>query len=93
MSHELRNTVAPLILLAEQFDTVGARMAPEQLATKLALLTRSLNKFVATVDRVTEVAQLREGRLELELARVNLSEVVGDVIFQLRRLAALGVSS
>jgi|HubBroStandDraft_6_1064221.scaffolds.fasta_scaffold459120_2 signal transduction histidine kinase len=90
VSHELRNTVAPLILLAEQFEAVGARMTPEQLATKIALLTRNLHKFVATVDRVTEVAQLRDGKLELELGRVDLSEVVGDVVHQLRRLAVAG---
>jgi signal transduction histidine kinase len=90
VSHELRNTVAPLILLAEQFQAVGGSMTPEQLQTKIALLTRNLHKFVATVDRVTEVAQLRDGRLELDFARVDASEVVEYVVSQQQRLADAG---
>jgi len=90
VSHELRNTVAPLILLAEQFEAMGASMSPEQLNTKIALLTRNLHKFVATVDRVTEVAQLRDGKLQLEITDVDLAEVVGIVVSQQQRLAAAG---
>ncbi len=90
VSHELRNNVAPLILLAEQFEVLGAAMRPEQIATKTALLTRNLRKFVATVDRVTEVAQLRDGKLELELARCDFAAIVRDVVAQLARQAAAG---
>jgi two-component system, OmpR family, sensor kinase len=90
VSHELRNTVAPLILLAEQFEAMGASMSPDQLTTKIALLTRNLHKFVATVDRVTEVAQLRDGNLVLELGDVDLAEVVGIVVGQQQRYAATG---
>ncbi|HEY1548339.1 MAG TPA: HAMP domain-containing sensor histidine kinase [Kofleriaceae bacterium] len=90
VSHELRNNVAPLILLAEQFEALGAAMTPEQIATKTALLTRNLRKFVATVDRVTEVAQLRDGKLELELAHCDFASIVRDVVAQLTRQAAAG---
>jgi signal transduction histidine kinase len=90
VSHELRNNVAPLILLAEQFEILGAAMSPEQLTTKTALLTRNLRKFVATVDRVTEVAQLRDGKLELDLARCDFAPVVRDVVAQLARQAVAG---
>ncbi|HEX4453886.1 MAG TPA: HAMP domain-containing sensor histidine kinase [Kofleriaceae bacterium] len=90
VSHELRNNVAPLILLAEQFEVLGASMRPEQIATKTALLTRNLRKFVATVDRVTEVAQLRDGKLELELTHCDFASIVRDVVAQLVRQAAAG---
>lgn len=90
VSHELRNTVAPLLLLAEQFEAMGASMSPEQMVTKIALLTRNLHKFVATVDRVTEVAQLRDGKLQLELTEVDLAEVVAIVVGQQQRLASAG---
>lgn len=90
VSHELRNTVAPLILLAEQFEAMGASMSPDQLTTKIALLTRNLHKFVATVDRVTEVAQLRDGKLELEINDVDFAEVVSIVVGQQQRHAAAG---
>lgn len=87
VGHELRNSVAPLLLLAEQFEAMS-RPSPEQLTPKLATLTRNLRKFVATVDRVTEVAQLRSGSFRLDLSSVDLAALVGDVTSQLRRLAA-----
>jgi signal transduction histidine kinase len=89
VGHELRNSVAPLLLLAEQFEAMS-KPSPEQLIPKLATLTRNLRKFVATVDRVTEVAQLRDGKFTLDLANVDLAALVGDVTSQLRRLAAAG---
>jgi len=89
VGHELRNSVAPLLLLAEQFESMS-KPSPEQLTPKLATLTRNLRKFVATVDRVTEVAQLRNGNFTLELTTVDLAALVGDVTSQLRRLAAAG---
>jgi signal transduction histidine kinase len=69
---------------------MGASMSSEQLATKIALLTRNLHKFVATVDRVTEVAQLRDGNLALEPTDVDLAEVVAIVVGQQQRLASAG---
>jgi len=88
ISHELRNTVAPLILLAEQFEQLAAPDSP--LTSKLVMLTRNLRKFVATVDRVTEVAQLREGNFTLDLAMVDLTAVVADTTLHLKQLAVAG---
>lgn len=91
VGHELRNSVAPMVLLAEQFSTLAEdpRVSPI-VVSRMALLTRNLNKFVATIDRVAEVADLRRGKLRLELSAVDLVDTVGDVCRDLRREATAG---
>jgi len=91
VGHELRNSVAPMLLLAEQFATlVNDPQAPPVMASRAAMLTRYLHKFVTTVDRVAEVGDLRRGRLHLEPSRIDLVEVVGDVCRETRREAEAG---
>lgn len=91
VGHELRNAVAPMLLLAEQFAILAEdpNVSP-MLTSRVAMLMRNLNKFVATVDRVAEVADLRRGRLQLDPAAVNLVEVVEEVCRDARREAAAG---
>jgi signal transduction histidine kinase len=91
VGHELRNSVAPMLLLAEQFAAVAQEPgAPALVTSRAAMLTRNLQKFVTTVDRVAEVANLRRGRLQLSVSEVDLAEVVGEVCREARREAAAG---
>ena len=91
VGHELRNSVAPMLLLAEQFATLAHDpQAPPMFASRAALLTRHLNKFVTTVNRVAEVADLRRGRVHLEPTEVDLVEVVDEVCRETRREAEAG---
>jgi signal transduction histidine kinase len=93
VGHELRNAVAPMLLLAEQFSAVvHDPQASPVVASRAAMLTRHLNKFVTTVDRVAEVADLRRGRLRLELGEMDLVEAVEEVCREARREAAAGGS-
>lgn len=78
LGHELRNTVAPLVLLADHFEQLAPSAEP-QLASRVAMLARNLRKLTSTIDRLTEVAALREGRLELDYESVDLRDVVDDV--------------
>lgn len=91
VGHELRNSVAPMVLLAEQFSTLAEdpRVSPI-VVSRMALLTRNLNKFVATIDRVAEVADLRRGKLRLEPSTVDLAAAANDVCRDLRREATAG---
>ena len=89
VGHELRNSVAPMLLLAEQFaDLVRDPQAPPVVASRAAMLTRHLNKFVTTVDRVAEVADLRRGRLHLTPVAMDLVEAVEEVCREAHREAA-----
>jgi len=91
VGHELRNAVAPMLLLAEQFATLANDpAAPPLVASRVAILIRNLNKFVATVDRVAEVADLRRGKLRLEPTELDMVEVVEEVCREARRQAAAG---
>jgi signal transduction histidine kinase len=56
----------------------------------MAILTRNLHKFVATIDRVAEVADLRRGKLRLDPASVDLVQVIRDACRELQREAAAG---
>jgi signal transduction histidine kinase len=88
VGHELRNSVAPMLLLAEQFAAlVHDPQAPPVVASRAAMLMRYLNKFVTTVDRVAEVGDLRRGRLRLDRTAVDLVEVVDEVCREARREA------
>ncbi|HEV7557194.1 MAG TPA: HAMP domain-containing sensor histidine kinase, partial [Kofleriaceae bacterium] len=57
---------------------------------RVAMLVRNLRRFVATVDRVTEVAHLNRGKLRLELADVDLVAVVTRVVADLEPQATAG---
>jgi signal transduction histidine kinase len=91
LGHELRNVVAPMLLIAEQLQAMAAEPdAPPLLASRTSVLTRNLGKLVATVDRVAEISALRRGAIELELDSVDLVEVVAGVCRQRQREAAAG---
>lgn len=86
VGHELRNSIAPLMMLAEQFETSPTGIPP----TRVAVLLRNLRRFVGTVDRVTEVAQIQRGALDLELSDVDLVALVNDVVAEVEPQARAG---
>jgi signal transduction histidine kinase len=91
VGHELRNSVSPMLLLAEQFAAlVDDPQAPPLVVTRAEMLSRHLARFVTTVDRVAEVADLRRGRLRLEPTTMDLVDVVEQVCREMRREADAG---
>jgi signal transduction histidine kinase len=89
LGHELRNSVSPMLLLAEQLRAMADEpAAPPALASRVAMLTRNLGKLVATIDRVAEVAELRRGTVQLALTTVNLADVITEVCRAMEREAA-----
>lgn len=91
IGHELRNSVAPMLLVAEQLSALA--QDPEvgtKLVSRTAILTRHLNKFIATIDRVAQVADLRRGKLELAPDSIDLVEVVEEVCRDMQREAEAG---
>lgn len=75
---ELRNTIAPLVLLADQFEQLAPTTDP-QLATRVGVLARNLRKLTSTIDRLTEVSALRDGNIEFDYELVDLRDIVDDV--------------
>jgi signal transduction histidine kinase len=91
IGHELRNSVGPMLLLAEQLDRMARDPgAPAALPARVTLLRRNLAKLVATIDRVAEVSELRRGTLSLAPSLVSLGEVVNEVCQEAAREAEAG---
>jgi len=88
MGHELRNAVAPLVMLQAVFDAMPPATLDELMRKKLAMLTRNLKALTVTLDRVGEVSQLREGRLVLERTTVDAQDLVRRVTDALATQAA-----
>lgn len=88
MGQELRTRLAPLVLLAEQFGLFPPNALDGPTTKLVAILSRRLERFAATTDRIVDVADLLTGKLELEVALVDLGELVSEVCAGLEMEAA-----
>jgi signal transduction histidine kinase len=89
IGHELRNTLAPMMLLAEQFGTLAeGSQPPGKVLARVGMLTNNLNKLMATIGRIVEVADLRRGKVQLAPSTTNLVDVVREVCGEHSREAA-----
>jgi signal transduction histidine kinase len=89
LDHELRNAVAPLLLLSDQLEAMPS--TDDVLRARVGMLGRNLRSFITTLDRVAEIAQLRESALALAPQIIDLSELVESVCAELApRAAAAG---
>jgi signal transduction histidine kinase len=87
LGHELRNTIAPLALLADHFEQLALTSHP-QLTAKVGMLSRNLKKLTTTIDRLAEVSSLRAGKLALACEHVDLRDVLDEVSRELAPDAA-----
>lgn len=89
VSHALRNAMAPVQLLTERVTRLaGDPLISPELSSRAAMLTRTLQRFAATIQWVTEVSDLSRGRLDLELAPIDLVDVVSEVCREIALEAA-----
>ena len=80
VGHELRNGLAPLLLLADQFCTLtDDRRAAPSMAARAALVTRNLRRVITTINWITEAADLCRGALRLERTASDFAEIARDV--------------
>jgi signal transduction histidine kinase len=89
IGHELRNSLAPMVLLAEQFGTLAeGSQPPGKVLARVGMLTNNLNKLMATIGRIVEIADMRRGKVQLAPSTADLATVVRDVCGELGREAA-----
>ena len=89
VGHELRNSLAPMSLLAEQFGALAeGSQPPGKLLARVAMLTNNLNKLITTVGRIVEVTDLRRGKVQLAPTSADLVDVVNEVCHEAEREAA-----
>jgi two-component system OmpR family sensor kinase len=84
LGHQLRNALAPLVLVSAQFDGTTDR--------RFALLTKHLHLLESTIDRISELSQLRDGALVLDRSVVDLGQVVTEAVAELAREASAGTA-
>jgi PAS domain S-box-containing protein len=78
LAHELRNPLAPIrnaleILRTSATDTVMVRAASE-------MMERQVNHMIRLVDDLLDVSRISRGKIELRLARTDLTALVGHVV-------------
>lgn len=74
LAHELRNPLAPI----RQAAAVGASPAatPDQVARSLQIIERQVRQMALLLDDLLDVSRISHGRIELDLATLDLRGVV-----------------
>jgi signal transduction histidine kinase len=88
--HELKTPLTALQLYLERLEDTGTSPSPDeeqgrQLARGLADVRRVVNRFGGLIDQLLDVSRLSAGRLVLAPERVDLAEVVREVVTQVEQ--------
>jgi signal transduction histidine kinase len=86
-AHELRTPMMPLRLEAESLLRAAqaeraARLAPDAVARHTTAMVRHLTRLDRLVSALLDVTRISSGKLELEVAEVDLAALVGEVVAQ-----------
>jgi two-component system, OmpR family, sensor kinase len=87
VTHELRNPLAPLAFAIDLLlnDAIrGCVPAPDVLVRRLKLLHRQIGRLTTDLNRLLDFSRIRSGRLELRPADVDLHEIVGEVLQEMK---------
>jgi signal transduction histidine kinase len=92
VGHELRNPLSPIFMQAQYLlDSArqerGGTVSADWMIGQLESLCDRMRKFIAMLNRITDVARIGSGQLDLDLEPVDLREVVCDVVAGFEREA------
>ena len=93
-SHELKTPLTALKLRLGSAMRVGERLTPsddgqiEKLTRALAASNATADRLGGLIDDLLDVSRLSAGRFALRLERVEIGELLGDVVARLRDQAA-----
>ncbi len=91
-SHELRTPLTPLKL---QLDGLVRALgdADARIRSRMESALRQTDNLIVLAERLLDVTRIAAGRLDLEIERVNLAELVAEVVDQHRDAAAKAEST
>jgi len=78
LSHELRNPLAPIRTAARLLDSPA--LAPHQLKWVQGVIQRQVKHMALLLDDLLDVARITQGKLELKVERVVLSEIIDSAV-------------
>jgi signal transduction histidine kinase len=93
VGHELRNPLSPIFMQAQYLlDSArqerGGTVSADWLIGQLESFCERMRKFIAMLNRITDAARVGSGHLDLDYERVDLAEVVREVVAGFEREAA-----
>ena len=87
MSHELRTPLNAIIGLTEMMDTNAARFGTEKAQEPLRRVHAAGTHLLGLINQVLDLSKIEAGKLELNQATVNLTQLIDEVIGTARQLA------
>jgi two-component system, OmpR family, sensor kinase len=79
-THELRNPLTPILLGLQLIRAAEKSKAGAKLMHELDRLERQIKHFVARTNTLLEVAQITSGKFHLDPSKLNLSELIAEVV-------------
>jgi PAS domain S-box-containing protein len=77
MSHEMRT---PLTGILGSLELLSAEPLPENQARHIHTATRSGHALLSVISDVIDISRLEEGKVDIEVVRFDLREIVEDVV-------------
>jgi two-component system OmpR family sensor kinase len=93
IGHELRNPISPLFmhvraLLMDVRGPERKHLDADWLTQRLERMERHIQRFLSVLDRILDVSRLSAGGIDLQLERLDLGELVSEVVARYEQEAA-----
>lgn len=79
-THELRNPLTPILLCLELIRAAEKSNDRAKLRHEIDRLERQIKHFLARINVFLEVAQIRSGKSNLDLCKLNLSQLISGIV-------------
>jgi two-component system, sensor histidine kinase len=79
LAHELRNPLAPIRTASELLPRI-VPPGDRQVQSALAIVTRQVTQLSRLVDDLLDVSRITLGRIEMQRATVNLTDIVNEAL-------------
>jgi signal transduction histidine kinase len=87
LSHDVRSPLTAVRLQAAELERNAGSLPPEEVARRAATIRRASGRLLEMMSRVLDAAQLKAGRVLLEVEPVTMRSVASEVIDALGALA------
>ncbi|WP_317171791.1 CheR family methyltransferase [Spirosoma validum] len=84
LAHELRNPLAPVRHTLQTLGLSGGQT--ETMSAAIALMNRQVNQLVRLVDDLLDVSRINQGKITLQLERLDLKALLADALDDVRPL-------